>query len=142
MRNRCRGAAACGETHCERLAMVDVVFALDEDNWGDTVRGTKGGLVGWRGRHGWVTWAGRITLVAAFSGPSRRPFIKFGETARRASRWRASKFAPLCCSTPRRHTVVRDMANTLLTDLHVRYIQNLGKVSSCYLSKRMIPYSA
>ena len=69
--------------------MVDVVFPLDEDDWGDTVRGTRGsrgGLVGWRGRHGWVTWAGRITLVAVFSGPSRRPFIKFGETARHVSR--------------------------------------------------------
>ena len=25
------------------------------------------------------------------------------------------------------------MADTLLTDLHVRYIQNLGKVSRCFI---------
>jgi hypothetical protein len=60
--------------------MVDVVFPLDEDDWGDTVRGTRGsrgGLVGWRGRHGWVTWGqGGLLLSLPSVALSRRPFLR------------------------------------------------------------------
>ena len=49
---------------------------------------------------------------------------------------RASDFEPLCLYA----AAASHMADTLLTDLHVRYIQNLGKVSWCYFQgERYLP---
>ena len=74
-----------------------------------------------------VTWTGRINSALH---ESRRPFYRARENHENHAT--ASSEIPSLshfASTILRRRGPLHMADTLLTDLHVRYIQNLGKVS-------------